>query len=578
MNWVAPSEKVAAFDPFTRRDFIKSLAFAAGAGLTAPLGLTGALAAGESPVSSVPPLEVIPGPILLDMVHNNPGEPPFVTHYNDPAFLKQLGYPAKVYELFESAQFGIDWSSVDPDVFATGSPERAWLDQKAAYLDQLYTVTKQAGLAVYCHTDMIVFPKKLVEKHQLTHFRQVSNPETQKYLRLAIQQMFRRFPQLDGLVVRIGETYLQGAPYHLGGIADKNSPEKTIIPLMNLLREEVCDRAGKKVFFRAWASFDTSLSAYQAVSDGVEPHPNLFISVKHCEGDFHRGNPFSKVLGVGRHLQVIEVQCQREYEGKGAYPNYIAHGVIEGFEEHHGESLRKIWSNPLIAGMFTWSRGGGWRGPYITNELWCDLNVYVLSHWVQNTKRSEVDIFNDYCTTVLKLSPADAATFRKLCLLSADAVYRGIRGTHNEISPWWTRDQYMGRPPLPEDPAIMPEFLQQKDAAVAMWQQMIADGDRIHFPDPAVQEYVNTSCQYGLHVYQIYRDGFKLAAFGANGDKLQLKKLIDDYDQTWAAYKKLKAEHPSCGTLYVDKGFTQQTGSPSVPGIGAMVDELRKIE
>lgn len=72
---------------------------------------------------------------------------------------------------------------------------------------------------------------------------------------------------------------------------------------------------------------------YQYISDQVEPHPNLVIAIKHCEGDFHRGNPFSKVLGLGRHQQLVEVQCAREYEGKGAYPNYIARGVIEGFEE-----------------------------------------------------------------------------------------------------------------------------------------------------------------------------------------------------------------------------------------------------
>ena len=355
-----------------------------------------------------------PARVLLDMVHNNPGEAPFITHYNDPSFLKQLGYQSKVYELFEGAQFGIDWSSIDPDIFATGSPEHAWVNQKAADLDKLYTATKQAGLSVYCHTDMIVFPKKLVEKYPLINFKQISNPETQKYLRAAIQQMFSRFPQLDGLVVRIGETYLQGAPYHTGGIDDKTSPEKTIIPLINLLRDEACDKLNRKVIFRSWMSFDNSIPAYQAVSNGVEPHPNLLISVKHCEGDFHWGNPFSRVLGIGRHSQVVEVQCQREYEGKGAYPNYIAHGVTEGFEEHDGQSLRKIWSNPLIAGMFTWSRGGGWKGPYITNELWCDLNTCVLSRWAQNPDRSEESIFNEYCSTILKLSAEDAATFRKL--------------------------------------------------------------------------------------------------------------------------------------------------------------------
>lgn len=563
-------------NPLARRDFIKKSALAAGAGLTAPQWWPRALADGAAPAAAAPGTVAKPA-MLLDMVHNNPGEAPFVTHYNDPAFLKQLGYQTKVYELFEGAQFGIDWTAVDADIFASGSPERAWVDQKAADLDKLYTAAKQAGLSVYCHTDMIVFPKRLVEKFKLTHFKQISDPETQKFLRAAIQQMFRRFPQVDGLVVRIGETYLQGAPYHTGGIADKTSPEKTIIPLMNLLREEVCEQLNKQVLFRAWVSFDTSLPAYEAVSNGVAPHPNLLISIKHCEGDFHRGNPFSAVLGTGRHRQVIEVQCQREYEGKGAYPNYIAHGVIEGFEEHHGRSLRQLWSNPLIAGMFTWSRGGGWKGPYITDELWCDLNVYVLSHWVRDASRSEADIFNDYCAKVLQLSAADAATFRKLCLLSADAVYRGIRGTRNEISPWWTRDQYMGRPPLPENPADRPDFLREKDEAVAIWQQIVACGEAIHFPNATVQEYVKTSCQYGRDVYQIYRDGFRLAALGAQGDKGQLKTLIEDYDQTWAQYKRLKQEHPSCGTLYGDKGFTQKPGSDGVPGMGAMVDELRKV-
>jgi hypothetical protein len=135
----------------------------------------------------------------------------------------------------------------------------------------------------------------------------------------------------------------------------------------------------------------------------------------------------------------------------------------------------------------------------------------------------------------------------------------------------------MSRPPLPEDAALLPRFLQQKDDAVDLWKQIAACGESIHFPDPAVGEYVRTSCQYGCHVYRIYRDGFHLAALGANGDKVQIKALIDDYDRTWAGFKKLKKEHPSCATLYGDKGFTLQPGSDGAPGIGAMVDELRQV-
>ncbi len=510
-------------------------------------------------------------PVLIDMVHNNPGEEPFVTHYNDAAFLKSLGYTGKTFELFEGAQFGINWSAVDPDILPTGSPDRIWVDAKAAELDKLYSSAKAAGLDVYCHTDMVVLPKRLVEKYHLAStFGDVSNPNTQKYLRAAIRQMFHRFPQLDGLVIRIGETYLQGAPFHQGAISNKADPDKTIIPLMNLLRDEVCVKLNKRILFRAWNSFDTDAAKYERVSACVDPHPNLFIVVKHCEGDFHRGNPFSKVLGIGRHPQLVEVQCQREYEGKGAYPNYIAHGAIEGFEEHHGQSLRKLWSNPRIAGLSTWSRGGGWKGPYITNELWCDLNAYVMAKWAQNPARAEEDIFDEYCSGVLKLDRENSKKFRRLCLLSADAVYRGIRSTHNDITPWWTRDQYIGRPPLPAAPEARQRVLEEKDEAVRIWEEIVALAGKISFPDAATAEYVRTSAQYGLCVFRIYQFGFQLAALAAEPDKARARTLIQGYDQTWSEYRKLKDAHPSCGTLYTDKAFGEK------PGIGAMVEEIRR--
>jgi hypothetical protein len=510
--------------------------------------------------------------IRLDMVHNNPGEAPFATHYNDPRLLKQLGYTGKVFELFQAAQFGVDWSSVDPEVFPKNSPERAWVEAKAAELDQLYNATKAAGLEVYCHTDMIVLPKRLVERRHLeSTFGDVSFPETQEVLRALVRQMFARFPQLDGLVVRIGETYLQGAPHHIGKIDRKTDP-RTIVPLINLLRDEVCVKLHKKLLFRTWLSFDTNLATYQAVNDAVEPHENLFFVVKHCEGDFHRGNPFSKVLGAGRHRQIVEVQCQREYEGKGAYPNYVAHGVIDGFEEHRDapiKSVRQLWANPLVSGVFTWSRGGGWEGPYLTNELWCDLNVFVLAHWAQQPNRPEDDIFNQFCREVLKLDVANTRTFRELALLSADAVYRGKRSTQNDINPVWSRDHFIGAPPLPKDAAARERVVSQKDEAVADWTKIVSLADSLRVPDATTGDYIRTSSRYGLFLYRIYQAGFHLAALGAKGDRAELDRWLAVYDQGWSDLRRLKAEHPDCATLYDDVGFHGK------PGIGPMVEKLR---
>jgi hypothetical protein len=59
------------------------------------------------------------------------------------------------------------------------------------------------------------------------------------------------------------------------------------------------------------------------VTDAVEPHPLLYMSVKHVQLDFWRYSAFNPCLGIGRHAQIVEVECQREYEGKGAHPNCV---------------------------------------------------------------------------------------------------------------------------------------------------------------------------------------------------------------------------------------------------------------
>ncbi len=56
---------------------------------------------------------------------------------------------------------------------------------------------------------------------------------------------YEQFPDFDGLVVRIGETHLNDAPYYKGHINDKSNPVKTIIPLMQIMREEICVKRDK---------------------------------------------------------------------------------------------------------------------------------------------------------------------------------------------------------------------------------------------------------------------------------------------------------------------------------------------
>jgi len=496
---------------------------------------------------------------ILDMVHHNPGEARYKSVYDNPAVIKEMGYNGKVFFLFDSPLLAINWESVDPEILPKGSPDRAWVDAKAAAIHKTFSACKKLDLSVFAMSDLILFPKRLLEKEGLgDHFGDPNNPKIQKLLRAQIDEMFKQFPEFDGLVVRIGETYLQDAPFHKGSILNKSNPEKTIIPLIQLLREEICVKRNKQLIFRTWGSFDRDAKVYQKVSDAIEPHANLTISIKHCEGDFHRANPFSKVIGMGRHKQIIEVQCAREYEGKGAYPNYIAHGVIEGFEEYENMPEEKINSireftetkPELFAGIWTWTRGGGWRGPYITNEMWCDLNAWVMAQWANDTTQSEESLCYRYATERLHLQEKDLIAFRKLCLLSADAVIRGRNTVQGDMNPWWTRDQGIAWPKIKNYPACKERLLAQKDESIKMWKEILALTQSIQWADQKTCEYAIGSAYYGLDLYIIYRALVYLAVAEKENDTEAMKKWIKAYDQAWADYEQLPAQYPKLATLY----------------------------
>jgi len=497
--------------------------------------------------------------LILDMVHHNPGEPLYDTAFDDPAMLQKMGHNGKVYFLFDSPLLAINWESVDASILPPDSADRRWVEAKAARIRAQHAACRAGGLAIFAMSDMVLFPRRLVELYQLHDtFGDPRHPQTRRLLRAQIGELFTQFPDLDGLVVRIGETYLHDAPYHLGSIHHKRDATRTIIPLLQLLREEICEKWERTLIFRTWYSFDQHPAVYEAMCAAVPPHPRLIIGVKHCEGDFHRANPFSRLIGMGHHRQIIEVQCAREYEGKGAYPNYIAHGIIDGFEEHGRlppTRLRSIGQfarerPDLFAGIWTWSRGGGWNGPYIQHELWPELNAWVLAQWARDPARSETEVFHRFAQEQLGLAGNDIPRFRRLCLLSADAVLRGRNSTRRDMNPWWTRDQGISWPGAPLKKEARQRNLQQKDEAVRLWQEIVRLAEGITWPDAATGEHARGSAYYGLHLFEIYRTLVYLAAAEATENREQVQHWLRKYDEAWANYNALPEQFSNLATLY----------------------------
>lgn len=534
--------------------------------------------------------------ITMDMVHNNPGEQPTQTIFTQPETLKSYAYDSEVFFLFDAAQFGIDWQVLSPDILPQGSEEYAWMMDKRNTITQKYNNAHKSGLRVYCMLDMLVLPRRMTQLYADSLLNDkgkidISKPFTQHCVRLLLRQMFQTFPQLDGLVIRTGETYLNDAPYYVGNHPVQNNLVEDHLTLLNILREEVCEKLQKDIFYRTWdfGQFHSLPHWYLSITNQIAPHKHLYFSVKHTMTDFwrsaiphpqtsyanynaywinetsHLGNPFNPTIGIGNHKQIIEVQCQREYEGKAVHVNYIAQGVIEGFQEYHDSNmphpycLLDLNDNPLISGIWTWSRGGGWGGPYLQNEFWVELNAYVLSQWAKNRQLSEYDIFSQFAR-LKGLPNNEIPLFHQLCTLSLQGVIKGQYSCFGGTWVNWTRDNkcfeenqlhYM-RQIIKE--GKQKAYQREKQETIKIWKQIEKLSHKLHFSDPQLNTYVQNSCTYALKKYTFFADAWALTMAQLEAETnphININKLQQRADSSWQSWNNFIDQHHMEPSRYI---------------------------
>ena len=556
---------------------------------------------------------------IMDMVHHNPGEALAKSAFTNPEYVKSSGFNVQVMNDFIFPTAAVSFDSFDATIFPKGSKDREWLDAATLQIQNNIKAAHAAGIKVFYFTDIVVLPKKIVEKYkdQLSDSCgkiSFEKPLTVELHKIMFEELFQKFPDLDGLVIRTGETYLNNVPYHTG-----NNPicdgARSHIKLLNLLRDEVCVKHNKTVIYRTWSigGFHNDPEYYLQVSDKVEPHNKLVFSIKHVQGDYQRTYPFNPCLGIGKHRQVVEVQCQREYEGKGAYPDYVMNGVINGFEEYdtkvHPNCLNDIKNNPNFAGIYSWSRGGGWVGPFISNEFWPRLNAYVLSAWANNPKLSEEAAFNRFMDEQgIKLTKSRSA-FRKLSLLSAKAVLRGHMSAKLTLKPdwaFWMRDHFLAgiekpdtkeEKQFPSEGFLYDEFSEfyktgtlktavaEKQEAVQFWDSIVSLSKLVKSTHPQDDKYIRVSSLYGLYLHRIIASGWQVMALGFEGDqtgrynKPAIRNAIKEYDKSWIDYENLKKKEPSCASLYKPYAFIFiGPDYYSKKGMSNSVDKYRKLK
>lgn len=547
-----------------------------------------------------------------DMVHNNPGLEAYESDYLNPEFLKERGYDGKTFELFGCAQYGLLWDDYDAfrndgkKVFPIGSSERAWVEHKKRELTKAYDVVVAAGLKVSFMMDIIVLPSiiKELEPAILNDAGKIDirKPEMKVVLDCLFDEMFREFPQISGIYVRYGETYVgekYNTPYHCGNhpiVGEEVDFHKFLI---TYLTDKVCKEHNREIYYRTWGfgAFQYDPDLYLAISNAVNTHENLYFCVKHTNGDFRRTYAFNQCLNIGKHQQVVEVQAAREYEGKGAYPNYIGAGVIHGFEElkwkmgeSETQSLKEVINVPdsLVKGVWTWSRGGGWDGPYINGkngenggvevkdgrELWTDINAYVISKWAKDTSHSDRYYVIQYAKEILGMSDKDSNIFYEILIKSAHAVLLGIGCNHSfyEVDPLWTRDQnidydrFLSNIQNAIDANATDVMLAERRESVVVWEEIVRLAEKLS-DDLEVKDYIVNTCHYGRILYSLYEVLHQIQIQSMLDAEANFNSLVDKYERLWQEWEEMKRTKKGFPTLYVKdsapldlKGYYGNTG------------------
>lgn len=508
---------------------------------------------------------------VMDMIHDNPGEAPFNTAFRKPEKLMEYGYNTQVYKYFDTTLF----LDAKGENFFDSEKAQSWMENKRHEANGKVQAAHEAGLMTFCHMDLFVFPKQVVEKYReeicdengrISIYRE----KTKEFHRMLFDELFETYP-LDGIIIRVGETYLHETPYHTGNGAvpfgDKENEKKHYVELLRFLREEVCVKHNKYLIFRTWDVFADRFHAnanyYLDITNQIEKHEKLLFSIKHTALDFWRRVKFNPCIGIGNHAQVIEVQCQREYEGKGAYPMYVMHGVINAFPEMcEPKGLKDVMNHPLIRGVYTWSRGGGWFGPYIRNEFWCDLNTYVIGTYAGNPGRSEEEIFLEYAKQKMGLDGENARRFHLLCKKASDAVLKGRyvesydAHLNEELMPCcnWLRDDRMGGLrqlnvmfDYLEEHGLVEAALSEKCESVSLWKEVQNDFANIEIADLELKAFLANSIEYGVRFFEIVCICFQI--FAKCRKKEHVSMLLQSYDEAWKKFRELE-QKPQVATCY----------------------------
>jgi hypothetical protein len=211
-----------------------------------------------------------------------------------------------------------------------------------------------------------------------------------------VEMVLDDFPQLSGIILRIGESDGNDVKDPIRTRLHLRDPEETNRLLRKLI--PAFDSRGKTMILRTWTVGAHRIGdliwhrgTLAETLDGLDS-PNFIVSMKHGESDFFRHIPLNKAFFRVKQRKIIELQARREYEGAGEYPSYIGN-ACETF-------ARELEGAENMAGISVWCQTGGWHRfrrlaflPGNTHpDTWIRLNAAAAIHIFRYRKSMEQSV------------------------------------------------------------------------------------------------------------------------------------------------------------------------------------------
>ena len=386
--------------------------------------------------------------LKLATLIENPGEPLIDTKYHDHNELKSIGYNGVV--LYPTT--ALSGISTPDDINSTEL--KRWIASHFRRVDEQINLALQANLNVYLFYDMLVLPTDVVSQDPSNICCKNRNdticPASSKAYELSIQALkshILRWPEITGIVLRFGDSDAPRLPFLTGN--DIYSPYcprcSTLTKLdrisqaIHLAYDTVVTHFNKRLIVRAWNvrpnGLHDSVELAQRVNDilpGSENDDHLMLSFKFTNTDFWRYQSWNKASQLfGNRPILYELQCQREFEGKGSLCNWQVplwqSGTPEAPSSHAPQGLAQVAPNINFAGILSWVRGGGWGGPFINNEAWIDSNAYATPKLADNPNLDPKTIALDWISNRLNINdPQIVDQLTEILLASSEIVRKAF--------------------------------------------------------------------------------------------------------------------------------------------------------